>query len=130
MPSAEKIAAGWSSRKQRHEEDDLKGFGLPKHVQEAILDVEANSHRIATNVARAEALWEAQPDHPLALEPGNHPQTTWAQRFEEVDGEIVEILKESHDTPVKLIYRPDLTPPGAEDPLAALEASFRADDEQ
>jgi hypothetical protein len=123
--TAEKIAADWSSRKQRHDEDDLKGLGLPKHVQDAILDVEHWSHDIAERVALAEGLWETEPDHELALEPGRHPQTTWAQRFEEVGGQVVEITKESYDSPVKLKYRPDLKARDEVDPRSALEARLQ-----
>jgi hypothetical protein len=125
--TAESIAKNWSSRKQRHDEDDLKGLGLPLNVQQAILDVENHSHDLAERVAWAEELHAVQPDHELALEPGAHGQSTRAYRFEEVGGEIVEVRKDSHDSPVKLIHRPDLTPPDAVDPLAALQSRLQAD---
>jgi hypothetical protein len=124
---AAKLASAWSSKKHRHEEDDLKGQGLPKNVQDAILDVEFHSHDIAERVALCEQLWETDPTHELALEPGNHPQTTWAQRFEFVDGEIVEITKESHDSPVKLVYRPDLVGDSEIDPASELQRRLQAD---
>lgn len=124
--TASKLAADWSSRKQLHAEDDLKGMGLPLHVREAILDVEANSKSIADRVALAEELWATQPDHELALEPGNHPQTTWAQRFELVGGEVLEITKDSYDSPVKLTVRPDLKAGDQVDPAAALQAHFQS----
>lgn len=122
---AAKVASAWNSRKQRHEEDDLKGQGIPANVQEAILDVEAHSHSIAERVALAEELHETEPTHELALEPGGHRQTSWAQRFEEVDGEIVEIVKESFDAPVKVIYRPDLKAAGQVDPASALQSMLQ-----
>lgn len=125
MSKAETVAGSFKSRKVRHELDDLKGLGLPKHVQDAILDVEYHSHLIEERVAAAEALFERQPEHPLALDPESHAQTSWAQRFEEVDGEIVEITKESADSPVKVVYRPDLVAGEQVDPAAFLEASFR-----
>lgn len=122
---AAKVAAGWSSKKHRHEEDDLKGQGLPKNVQDAILDVEFHSHDVAERVALAEQLFEANPEHELALEPGNHNQTSFAQRYEEVDGEIVEITKESHDSPLTIVHRPDLTLPDEVDPASALQARLQ-----
>jgi hypothetical protein len=128
MASAAEIAKGWTSRKVRHEEDDLKGLGLPKNVQEAILDVEACSHDLAERIVLAEQLWAEHPEHDLALEPGGHRQTTWAQRFEEVGGDIVEIVKESHDSPVRLIARDDLH--AAADPASALQARLRANGNQ
>lgn len=123
--TAESVASAWSSRKQRHSEDDLKGQGIPKNVQEAILDVEFYSHDIAERVALCEQLWATDPTHELALEPGNHPQTTWAQRFEEVGDEVVEITKESYDSPVKVIYRPDLKAGSEVDPASALQARLQ-----
>lgn len=123
--SAEALAKSWSSRKQRHDEDDLKGQGIPKNVQDAILDVERLSNDIAERVALAEQLYETNPEHELALEPGNHPQTTWAQRFEYVGGEVVEIVKESADAPVKVVYRPDLTTADQVDPASALQARLQ-----
>jgi hypothetical protein len=129
MATAAEIARGWTSKKLRHEEDDLKGQSLPKNVQEAILDVEAHSHDIAERVALAEQLFEENPHDPLALEPGNHPQTTWAQRFEEVGGEIIEITKLSHEQPVKLTHRPDLHAAESPDPASALRARLRAPEE-
>jgi hypothetical protein len=84
--------------------------------------VEANSWSIQENIDLAEKLWEDNPEHPLALEPGEHPQTTWAQRFEVVDGEVIEILKESSDAPVQVIHRPDLKPVTEVDAASALEA--------
>lgn len=122
---AQKVASAWKSKKQRHDEDDLKGQAIPANVQEAILDVEAHSHDLAERVALAEQLWATQPEHELALEPGEHRQTTWAQRFELVDGEIVEITKESHDSPVTLTYRPDLAGSDAVDPASALQARLQ-----
>lgn len=127
--TAAEVAKGWTSKKLRHEEDDLKGHGLPKNVQDAILEVEGASHDIAERVALAEQLFEENPNDPLALEPGNHPQTTWAQRFEEVGGEIIEITKESHDQPVTLTYRPDLHAADSADPASALRAKLRAEQE-
>jgi hypothetical protein len=101
--------------------------GLPQHVQDAIVDVEATVKNLDRRVKLAEALHGQDPDHPLALEPGNHPQTTAAYRFEDVDGEIVEIRKETAGGKVKLIYRPDLTPGEKVDPAAALEAMLSGD---
>jgi hypothetical protein len=119
---AARLASGFSSDTERIEESDLKGQRLPENVQAAILDVEAASHSIQENVELAEKLWADNPEHPLALEPGEHSQTSWAQRFEVVDGEVVEILKESADSPVQVIYRPDLKPVTEVDAASALEA--------
>jgi hypothetical protein len=124
MSKAASAAEGFSSRKQRHEKDDLKG--LPAVVQEAILAVEDASWDIHERTQLAEELHGEQPEHPLALEPGEHAQTSWAQRFEIVDGEVVEIVKESADSPVKVIHRPDLKGGAAVDPGSALEARLQA----
>lgn len=114
-------AAEFSTRKQRVEEDDLAG--LPESVKAGILAVEEASWDIHERVQLAEELWDTQPDSELALEPGNHAQTSWAQHFALVDGEIVEITKESATTPVTLTYRPELKPSG--DPLSALQARMQ-----
>lgn len=124
--SAAKLAADWKSKKARHEEDDLKGQGIPLNVQEAILDVEKHSHGIAERVALAERLWATNPNHELALEPGNHPQTTWAQRYELVDGDVLEIVKDSASSPVKLIHRPELSAAGQVDPASKLQGLLQS----
>lgn len=120
---AAKVASGWNSRKQRHERADLKD--LPKKLQDAILSVEEASHDIAERVELAEELWETDPDHELALDPDSHPQTSWAQRFEFIDGECIEITKESAESPVTLTYRPDLVDASEVDPRSALESRLQ-----
>lgn len=124
--AAAKLAAGYTSRKVNPEAEDLKGSGLPAKVQEAVLDVVKYSVDLGERVAFAEKLHASAPDDELALEPGNHGQSTQAYRFEEVGGEIVEIRKDSHDAPVQIIHRPDLTPPDEVDPRAALQARLQA----
>lgn len=122
---AAKIAKDWSSRKQRHETDDLKGSGLPEKVQAAILAVEDASWDIHERVELAEQIHESNPDHPLALEPGKHLQTTWAQQFEFVGGEVLEITKESATSPVTIKVRDDLHGGEDVDPVSALEARLQ-----
>ena len=117
-------AADFKSRKLRHTEADLKG--LPENVQVAILDVERVSHDIAERVEFAEQVYDLDPEHPLALEPGNHPQTSWAQRYEVVDGEVLEITKESSDSPVTIVVRDDMFADEDVDPLSALESRLQA----
>lgn len=119
---AAKLASGWSSKKARNEEADLKG--LPKNVQEGILSVEESSHNIAEQVGWAEQLYASAPDDEFSLEPGNHPQTSWAMRYEIVDGEVIQILKEDADEPTQLIHRPDLVLGEDVDPASALAARF------
>lgn len=121
---ASKLASGYRSQKQAPEATDLKG--LPAHVQEAVLDVVKHSVDLGERVALAEELHEYEPDHELALDPESHTQSTQAYRFEVVDGEVVEIRKDSHDSPVQIIYRPDLTPSDEIDPLAELQARLQA----
>lgn len=127
MSKAENIARNWTTRKTAPGDDDLKG--LPRHVQEAISDVVATSLDLGKRVELAEQLWDDAlgdgEQHPLALEPG-HSQSSRAYRFEEVDGEIIEIRKESHDAPVQIIHRPELVPASDVDPLSALEARLAA----
>lgn len=119
MGRAEDIADAWTGN-----EDDLGD--LPENVAEAVQSVKAACEDLEERVAMAEALWEEQPQHPLALEPGEHNQITTAYRYEEVDGEILEIRKENGDTPTEIIYRPELRPPTKVDPLSALEARLAA----
>lgn len=102
--------------------------GLPRHVQEAIADVEAHVENLDRRVRLAEELHAIDPTHPLALEPEKHGQSTAAYRYEEVDGEIVEIRKDSARAKTRIIHRPGLVAMGKEDPASALEAMLRADE--
>jgi hypothetical protein len=122
--AAEKLAAAWTTRKERVGEADVGG--LPDNVAEAVLAVEEASWAVHENVQLAEQLWAENPEHVLALEPDNHPQTSWAQRYEIVDGEAVEITKESATSPVTITYRPDLKVGEAVDPASALQARLQA----
>lgn len=82
----------------------------PPHVEEAVLDVNRvyNDQKIRRGAAVAigQMTAEENDSHPL-----------YAYRYEEVDGEIVEIRKDS-DGKATLVHRPDLTPPGKVDPRA------------
>lgn len=105
---AEQLAASWGTNKARIESKDLER--LPDNVAEAILAVEEASWGIHERVQEAEALWETAPDSPEALEPGGHSQSEFSQRFELVGDEVVEVVKDSAEEPVRLVYRPDLRP--------------------
>lgn len=120
---AAKLASSYTGKKIAPEAADLKG--LPAHVQEAVLDVVRHSVDLGERVAQAEAGYADNPDHPLALEPGKHTQSTQAYRFEYIDGEVIEIRKDSHDAPVQIIHRPDLTTADEVDPLAVLQARLQ-----
>lgn len=119
LSKAAQVAANWAP-KVRPSDDDLDT--LPKNVAEGVRAVVAASVDIDERVKLCEALWKENPGHELALEPGNHPQTSWAQRFEEVGGEIVEIVKESAGSRVQIIYRPRAKLANQIDPAAALQA--------
>lgn len=125
---AAKIASSWKSRKKQHEREDLKG--LPKAVQDVVLEVEFWSHDIDRRVTLAEQIWEKDPSHPLALEPGNHPQTSWAQAFVEVGGECLIVTKESAEEPVVLEYAPHLTVGGQVDPAAELARALSVEPDE
>ena len=103
--------------------------GLPRHLQRAIVDVDGMSQLIARRVELAEALHAERPDHDLALEPGSHDQVPLAYRYEEVEGEIIEVRKETPRSRVRLIYRPDLRPAAKPDPALELETLLRSPDE-
>lgn len=88
--------------------------GLPGHIQEAVSEVERM-------VARQKLLYEASNARGEFTEDEwvhHSANSLFAYRFEEVDGEIVEIRKDSPRGKTKLIHRPELTPPTQVDPFA------------
>lgn len=126
MSEAAKLAAGWTSRKAHFEPDDLKGSGLPQHVQDAIVDVCAVSKDLSERKALSLALHAEHPEHELATAPEDADRFfTFAYRYEEVGGEIVEIRTESAEAPVTITHLPGVRPASAVDPGAALQARLQ-----
>jgi hypothetical protein len=115
---AAKVAADWDG--------DVKS--LPANVRAAVLDVEKTVDSLEKRVEMAEALYDVDPGHELALEPGKHGQSTAAYRFEEVGGEIVEVRKDSGRSKTRIIHRPDLVAASKPDPASAITALLRGDE--